>query len=64
MTILLLQDLIDVRKRKKQELEFYTAQKKVLEARLLIVSHELALTDKILRMIDREELIDLHKRNR
>jgi hypothetical protein len=64
MAILILQDLIDVRKRKQKELEFYTAQKKVLEMRLQIVSHELALTDKILRMIDREELIDLHKHNR
>jgi hypothetical protein len=64
VAILILQDLIDVRKRKQKELEFYTAQKKVLEARLMIVRHELDLTDKILRMIDREEMIDLHKRNR
>jgi hypothetical protein len=64
MAILILQDLIDVRKRKQKELEFYTAQKKVLEARLMIVRHELDLTDKILRMIDREEMIDLHKRSR
>lgn len=62
MAILLLQDLLDSKKRKQKELAFYTEEKQKLERRLYHIRREIALTDKILGMIKREELIDLGKK--
>jgi hypothetical protein len=61
--ILLLQDLLDSRKRKADELEFYTEQKKQLETKLTLLRREINLTDTILQMIRKEELIEIARGN-
>jgi hypothetical protein len=61
--ILLLQDLLDSRKRKADELEFYTEQKKQLEMKLTLLRREINLTDTILQMIRKEELIEIARGN-
>jgi hypothetical protein len=59
MTILLLSDIIDRRLRKQKELAFYAEQKAALEVKLAQVRHEINLTDKILSLIRKEELLEI-----
>jgi hypothetical protein len=59
VTILLLSEILDHRKRKAQELKFYTEQKKILEARLAIIRCEINLTDRILNLIRKEQLVEI-----
>jgi hypothetical protein len=59
MTIVLLSELVDHRARKAKELKFYTDQKAVLEARLCVVRQELRLTDTILALIRKEQIVEV-----
>jgi hypothetical protein len=59
MSIILLSDLVDHRARKAKELAFYTEQKAALEIRLDFVRRELKLTDTILALIRREQLVEV-----
>jgi hypothetical protein len=59
MSIVLLSELVDHRARKATELKFYSEQKAVLEARLDLVRRELKLTDTILTMIRREQIVEV-----
>jgi hypothetical protein len=58
MSIVLLSEVMDIRARKARELAFYTEKKHALEVRLANIRRELNLTDTILALIRREELID------
>jgi len=59
MTILLLSDIIDRRLRKQKELAFYAEQKAMLEVKLTQLRHEINLTDKILSLIRKEQLLEI-----
>ena len=59
MSILLLSEILDHRARKAKELEFYMQQKERLEKRLVAVRCELNLTDRILSLIRKEQLIEI-----
>jgi hypothetical protein len=61
MTILFIRDLIDSRARKVRELAFYSDKKLELERRLFNLRQEINLTDTILAMIRREELLEIGK---
>ncbi|HUD11129.1 MAG TPA: hypothetical protein VMS08_01860 [Candidatus Saccharimonadia bacterium] len=59
MSILLLTDIMEHRVRKVKELAFYTEQKAQLEKRLCDIRHELNLTDRILKLIKDEKLVEV-----
>jgi hypothetical protein len=59
MSIVLISELVDHRARKATELKFYSDQKAVLEMRLAIIQGELKLTDKILAMIRKEQIVEV-----
>jgi hypothetical protein len=59
MTILLLSDLLNRRARKQKELLFYMEQKELLERKLISLRREINLTDEILRLIQREQLVEI-----
>jgi len=59
MSILLLSDIMNHRARKAKELAFYTEQKARLEAKLADIRSELNLTDRILSLIRKEQLIEV-----
>jgi predicted restriction endonuclease len=59
MSIVLLSELVDHRARKAKELKFYSDQKAVLEARLDLVRRELKLTDTILALIRKEQIVEV-----
>jgi hypothetical protein len=61
MSIVLLQDLIDIKKRKQSELEFYTSQLNELKLKMSFIKHEIDLTSKIIIMIEKEEILDFRK---
>lgn len=54
MTILLIQDILDSRARAKKELAFYTGKKTELEKKLNDLRRELNLTDRILKLLEKE----------
>lgn len=57
--IVLLCELVNARKRKASELAFYRQQKAELETALERLRRSIRLTDAIIAMIDREEIVDL-----
>ena len=61
MSIVLLQDLNDIKKRKQSELEFYTSQLNELKLKMSFIKHEIDLTSKIIIMIEKEEILDFRK---
>lgn len=54
-TIILLTDVLEHRKRKKAELEFYLEKKEQLEKKLSYIRHEINLTDYIIKIIEKEK---------
>jgi hypothetical protein len=60
-TIVLLQDLIDQRKRKEEELSRYSKSLEDLKTKLDYLRKEIALTERIIAMVKKEEIIDLGK---
>jgi hypothetical protein len=61
MSIVLLQDLIDIKKRKQSELEFYTTQLNALKLKMSFIKQEINLTSQIIVMIEKEEILDMRK---
>lgn len=60
-TIVLLQDLIDQRQRKQEELSRYSKNLENLKIKLEYLRKEIALTERIIAMVKKEEIIDLAK---
>ena len=54
-TIILLTDVLEHRKRKKVELEFYMKKKAELETKLGYIRQEINLTDYIIKIIEKEK---------
>ena len=59
--ILLIQDLLDSRKRRQKELEFYLAKRVEIERKLVWLQKDLALTDQILKLIESEKVEEIRK---
>ena len=57
--ILLIKDLIDLRARKRTELEYYNKQLKELKTKMLFIQKEIDLTNNIINLIEKEKVIDL-----
>jgi hypothetical protein len=64
--IILIQDLIDTKLRKEQELEFYEKELEKLQQKMWWVQKEIQLTEKIIDIIETEKVMDLkeHIRNK
>ena len=61
MSILLLTEILDSRARKEKELIFYEREKERLEFKLVAIRSELNLTDKIIKLIRGEKLIEIKR---
>jgi len=59
--IILLSDLKDLRKQKKQELKYYSERLEELNKKLFFIKKEIELTNFIIDLIEREKTIDLRK---
>ena len=57
--ILMITDLLDIRARKLKELEFYNEQLNDLKLKMVFIQQEIALTNKIIDMIEKETIIDI-----
>lgn len=57
--ILMISDLMDIRSRKLKELEFYNEQLNELQLKMVFIQQEIALTNKIIDMIEKETIIDI-----
>ena len=57
--IIVMSDLLDIRARKLKELEFYNQQLKELQLKMVFIQQEITLTNKIINMIEREQIIDI-----
>ena len=57
--ILMITDLLDIRARKQQELEFYNQQLKELQVKMVFIQQEINITNKIISMIEQEQIIDI-----
>ncbi len=57
--ILLIKDLIDLRARKRTELEFYNKQLKELKTKMFFIQKEVDLTNDIIDLIEKEKVLDL-----
>ena len=55
----MISDLLDMRARKQQELEFYNQQLKELQVKMVFIQQEINITNKIITMIEQEEIIDI-----
>lgn len=64
--IILIQDLIDTKLRKEQELEFYQKELEKLQQKMWWVKKEIDLTETIINIIETEKVMDLKEniRNR
>jgi hypothetical protein len=59
--IILITDLIDLKKRKEKELEFYKKQLDELRLRMSIIQSEINITNKIIVMIETESILEIKK---
>jgi hypothetical protein len=59
--ILVLDEILDLRARKKKELAFYTLQLEELRNKLYFIQREIDLTNNIIDMIEKERVMDLKK---
>lgn len=57
--IINLQDLIDLRERRKQELEYYSKRLEELNKKLFFIKKDIDLTSYIIELLEKEKLIDL-----
>lgn len=57
--IILIQDLIDTKLRKEQELQFYQAELEKLQQKMWWVKKEIDLTETIIDIIETEKVMDL-----
>lgn len=60
-TIILLSDLKDLRKQKEQELKYYSERLEELNKKLFFIRKEIELTNFIIDLIEKENLVDLRK---
>jgi len=59
--IILLDEILDLRSRKKKELEYYNQQLEELKLRMFFIQKEIDLTSNIIGMIEKEKMVDLKK---
>ena len=59
--IILLDEILDLRTRKRKELEYYNQQLEELKMRMFFIQKEIDLTGNIITMIEKEKMIDLKK---
>jgi hypothetical protein len=59
--IILLEEILDLRSRKKKELEYYNQQLEELKMRMFFIQKEIDLTSNIIVMIEKEKMVDLKK---
>lgn len=57
--IILISDLLDIRTRKIKELDFYNQQLKELQLKMVFIQQEINLTNRIVSMIEKEQLVDI-----
>jgi hypothetical protein len=59
--IILLSDLKDLRRQKEQELRYYTERLEELNKKLYFIRKEVELTNFIIDLIEKENIVDLRK---
>jgi len=59
--IILINDLVDLRARKRKELEYYNKQLEELRNRMFFIQKEIDLTSDIIDMIEKEKMLDLRE---
>ena len=59
--IILLDEILDLRTRKRKELEYYNQQLEELKMRMFFIQKEIDLTSNIIGMIEKEKMVDLKK---
>jgi len=59
--IILLNEILDLRSRKRKELEYYNQQLEELKMRMFFIQKEIDLTSNIIGMIEKEKMVDLKK---
>ena len=59
--IILLDEILDLRSRKRKELEYYNQQLEELKLRMFFIQKEIDLTSNIITMIEKEKMVDLKK---
>lgn len=59
--IILLSDLKNLRKQKEQELKYYTKRLEELNGKLFFIRKEIELTNFIIELIEKENIVDLRK---
>jgi hypothetical protein len=59
--IILLDEILDLRTRKRKELEYYNQQLEELKMRMFFIQKEIDLTSNIIVMIEKEKMVDLKK---
>ena len=59
--IILINDLVDLRARKRKELEFYNKQLEELRTKMFFIQKEIDLTSDIIDMIEKEKILDLRE---
>lgn len=59
--IILLSDLKDLRKQKERELKFYSEKLEELNKKMFFLRKEIELTNFIIQLIEKENLVDLRK---
>jgi uncharacterized protein YlaN (UPF0358 family) len=57
--IILITDVIEQKLRKEQELEFYEKELEKLQSKMFWIKKEIDLTNRIISIIEAEEVIDL-----
>jgi len=60
-TIILLSELRDLRKQKEQELKYYNDRLEELNKKLFFIRKDIELTNFIIGLIEKENIIDLRK---
>lgn len=60
-TIILLSDLKSLRKQKEQELKYYSDRLEELNKKLFFIRKEIDLTNFIIDLIEKENIVDLRK---
>ena len=59
--IILLDEILDLRSRKRKELEYYNQQLEELKLKMFFIQKEIDLTSNIIVMIEKEKMVDLKK---
>lgn len=59
--IILLSDLKDLRRQKEQELKYYSERLEELNKKLFFIRKEIDLTNFIIDLIEKENIVDLRK---